>query len=59
MTVLPSRWAWRGADRLLLGDIYGKLFEVNLRRGEDGVISGMSAQDVGDVSLPRREAELS
>ncbi|BGO95653.1 hypothetical protein NBRC10512_004328 [Rhodotorula toruloides] len=45
-----TAWAWRGTDRLLLGDIYGKLFEVNLRRGEDGVVSGISAQDVGDAA---------
>ncbi|KAK4330616.1 DNA damage-binding protein 1 [Rhodotorula toruloides] len=45
-----TAWSWRNNDRLLLGDIYGKLFEVNLRRAENGVVSGISAQDVGDAA---------
>ncbi|GEM11024.1 DNA damage-binding protein 1 [Rhodotorula toruloides] len=45
-----TAWTWLGEDRVLLGDIYGKLFVASMRRGGDGNVVEILAQDVGDAA---------
>jgi len=42
-------FAYLSRERLLLGDIFGKMFLVDIEFGASGV-EGMKATDLGDVS---------